>query len=78
MNCFICTNPTEGNFANIHALIFYCANCGNYSITDVAMNTIPKQTYPNWQSILRTHISNNQIDGVVFITTDTIKSLFGY
>jgi hypothetical protein len=42
------------------------------------MNTIPKQTYPNWQSILRTHISNNQIDGVVFITTDTIKSLFGY
>ena len=77
-NCFICGNPSEGVFTNIHEPIFNCSVCGNYSITDIAMNTIPTKKYQNWKSVLQKHISDNQHLGVVVINSGTKKSLFGF
>ena len=77
-NCFICNNEASVNNSNIHEPEYDCSECGNYSITDVAMNTIPKDRYSNWSQMLLKHIKDNQEIGRVKITTGTIKSIFGF
>ena len=76
--CFICNNSAKVNNSNIHSPEYDCPTCGEYNITDVAMNTIPKERYPKWSQLLQKYIRENQDAGKVSIKERTIKSIFGY
>lgn len=77
-NCFLCNNSASFDDSNFHEPKIDCSICGKYSITDVAINTIPKDRYPNWPQVLQKYIKENQIFGRVAINTGIIHNLFGY
>lgn len=78
VNCFICNNAANLNNSNIHEPQYDCSVCGEYSITDIAMNTIPRDRYPDWAHRLQRFVQENQVTGRVIITDHSIKSLFGF
>jgi transcription elongation factor Elf1 len=77
-NCFICNNEALEKNSNIHEPEYNCSECGEYSITDIAQNIIPIEGYPDWSKRIQDYIINNQESGRVVITTDTIKTIFGF
>jgi hypothetical protein len=77
-NCFICNNEASVNNSNVHEPEYDCSECGEYSITEIAMNIIPKERYPNWSQMLQRFVKENQATGSVVITVDKIKTIFGF
>lgn len=74
--CVICSSEGIIDNSNIHEPKIDCSSCGKFSITDVALNIIPKNVNPNWRAKLQNWIRMNQTDGYVLITTSVIKSIF--
>lgn len=74
--CNICGSEAVIDNTNIHKPKITCTSCGKFSITDVALNIIPKKVDPNWEMKLQNWIRMNQTDGYVLITTSVIKSIF--
>ena len=76
--CYICDSEAEINNSNIHDVEYDFSECGEYRITDIAMNSIPIDRYPNWSQKLQKFVKENQVTGRVVITVDTIKEVFGF
>ncbi|GIK23051.1 MAG: hypothetical protein BroJett005_24650 [Ignavibacteriota bacterium] len=74
--CVICNSEAVIDNTNVHDPKIACSSCGKFSITDVAVNVIPKNVDPNWNTKLQNWIRMNQIDGYVPITTSVVKSIF--
>ncbi len=74
--CVICNNEAVVDDTNKHELKIACSSCGKFSITDVALNVIPKNVDPNWQTKLQNWIRMSQSDGYVSISTSIVKSIF--
>lgn len=74
--CFVCNNEAQIDSTNIHEPNITCPSCGKFSITDVAINIIPKNVDLNWRIKLQNWIKMNQTDGYVGITTSVVKSIF--
>jgi hypothetical protein len=74
--CIICNSEAKIDDTNPHEFKITCTSCGKFSITDVAVNVIPKNTDPKWISKLQNWIRMNQTEGYVFITTSIIRSIF--
>lgn len=74
--CLICSNEAVIDDTNVHEPKIACSSCGKFSITDVALNVIPKNVDPNWQNKIQNWIRMNQTDGYILITTSTVKSIF--
>ena len=76
VKCVICNSEAVIDNSNIHEPKIACSSRGKFSITDVALNIIPKNVYPNWKTKLQNWIRMNQIDGYALITTSVVKSIF--
>lgn len=72
-NCVICNNNAQIDNTNIHELKIICSSCGSFSITDVALNLIQINQYPNWRAKLQEWIRLRQD---VLVTEGIIKSIF--
>jgi hypothetical protein len=77
-NCPVCGNPAKVDDSNPHNIKITCSQCAKFAITDVAINIIPKQRYPNWSHTLQEYIRMNQTDGFVEISTGKIRTILGF
>jgi hypothetical protein len=77
-HCPVCGSSAQIDDSNPHELKITCTGCAKFVLTDVALNTIPKDRYPNWQQTLQEFIRMNQTASFVEITDPVIKSIFGY
>jgi len=75
-NCPVCGNSAQIDNSNTHELKITCSQCAKFAITDVALNIIPKDIYPNWSQKLQEYIRMNQSSGFVEITAARIKAIF--
>lgn len=75
-NCIICNSEAKIDETNPHEFKITCKFCGKFSITDVALNVIPKNVNKNWSKKIQDWIKMNHTDGHVLITTSVIKSIF--
>lgn len=77
-DCLICGSPAQIDNSNIHMLKITCTQCAKFAITDIVLNSIPKNRYPNWAQILQEYIRMNQTADYVLIDKRRIDIIFGF